>query len=167
MAEENDTNIAENAEGKPKKKRLLVVGLIVLLLAGAGGGAALFLAGGGETGDEAAEPAVAQDAPPQYFAIEPALVVNFEQASRVRYLQVKLEVMARDKAALDAVQQHMPVIRNNLNLLFSQQDPAVLATREGKETLQQQAVAEIQQVLAAQGATATVEQVYFTSFVMQ
>lgn len=167
MAEENDTNIAEDTGGKPKKKRLLVIGLIVLLLAGAGGGAALFLAGGEEAGDEPAEPAVAQDAPPQYFAIEPALVVNFEQASRVRYLQVKLEVMARDKAALDAVQQHMPVIRNNLNLLFSQQDPAVLATREGKETLQQQAVAEIQQVLAAQGATATVEQVYFTSFVMQ
>lgn len=168
MAEENDTNIAEEAGGKSKKKLFVIIGIVVLVLA-VGGGAAVFLMGGDDEEAAEGEEAVTEEvsAPPQYFAIEPALVVNFEDSRRVRFLQVTLEVMARDKAAIEAVQLHMPVIRNNLNLLFSQQDPAVIATREGKEQLQQQTLTEIQKVLDAQGAEANIEQVYFTSFVMQ
>jgi flagellar FliL protein len=168
MAEENDTNIAEQAGGKSKKKLFIIIGVVVLLLA-IGGGAAVFLLGGSEPEGEEGDAAEVEEtaAPPQYFAIEPALVVNFEDSRRVRFLQLKVEVMARDNAAIEAVQLHLPVIRNNLNLLYSQQDPAVIATREGKETLQQQTLTEIQKILDEQGAEANIEQVYFTSFVMQ
>ena len=168
MAEENETNIAEDAGGKSNKKLFIIIGIVVLLLA-IGGGAAVFLMGGSseESADGEQEAAEEAAAPPQYFALEPALVVNFEGSRRVRFLQLKVEVMARDKAAIEAVQLHLPVIRNNLNLLYSQQDPAVIATREGKERLQEQTLSEIQKILEEQGADANIEQVYFTSFVMQ
>ena len=75
--------------------------------------------------------------------------------------------MARDEAIIDAVKQHMPVIRNSLISLFSSQEFKTISTREGKEALRQEVLAEIQQILEQQTGEPGVEDVYFTSFVMQ
>jgi flagellar FliL protein len=52
-------------------------------------------------------------------------------------------------------------------MLFSNQDPYTLNTREGKEKLRSEALGEIQKVMKQETGRAGVESVFFTSFVMQ
>ena len=82
-------------------------------------------------------------------------------------MQVTLQVAARDALVIDRVKEHTPAIRNGLVMLYSSQDPIVLNTRAGKEALLQQSLEEINKVLKEQSGSAGVENVFFTSFVMQ
>ena len=170
-AEDKDMNIAD--EGKSSKKGLILIIIGAVVLIGISIGATLFLTGALSSDEEDAptEQAEAEEpveeAPPIYLALDPPLVVNFEQASRARFLQVTLEVMARDSKVIDDVKLHMPVLRNNLNMLFSGQNAQQIGTREGKEQLRQAALAEIQKVLEERTGAPGVEDLYFTSFVMQ
>ena len=70
-------------------------------------------------------------------------------------------------ALIEQVKEHTPAIRNGLVMLFTGQDPAVLNTREGKEALLKQCLDEVNRVLKEQTGAEGVENVYFTSFVMQ
>ena len=55
--------------------------------------------------------------------------------------------MTRDQHMIEEVEKHMPVIRNNLLLLFSSQTAETLNSPEGKEQLRQQALDEINKVI--------------------
>lgn len=101
-----------------------------------------------------------------YYAIDPPLVVNFEDGSAVRFLQITMEVMARDQKAIDSVQKNIPLIRNNLLLLMSNRNYQALMTREGKDKLREEALAEIRAVQKKQGGD-DVDDLLFTSFVVQ
>ncbi|HWJ33771.1 MAG TPA: flagellar basal body-associated FliL family protein [Steroidobacteraceae bacterium] len=101
-----------------------------------------------------------------FYAIDPPLVVNFEDGSVVRFLQISMEVMAHDQKAVDSVQKNMPLIRNNLLLLMSNRDYQSMMSREGKDKLRQEALAEIRAVQKKQGGE-DVDDVLFTSFVVQ
>ena len=101
-----------------------------------------------------------------YYAIDPPLVVNFEDGSVVRFLQITMEVMAHDQKAIDSVQKNIPLIRNNLLLLMSNRNYQSMMSREGKEKLRQEALAEVRAVQKKQGSP-DVDDVLFTSFVVQ
>ena len=121
-----------------------------------------------EIGDgEVIEVSELPELPPIFLPLNPPLVVNFEVDQVVRFLQLTIEVMARDQEVIDQVQLHMPVIRNNLLFLFGAQDYAEINTRAGKEQLRAQALEEIRAVLVKNTGQAGVEDVYFTSFVVQ
>lgn len=132
---------------------------------------------------EQAEPKELVAKPAFYMDLQPAFVVNFEDQTHAAYLQVEMQIMARDKEILDTVVKHMPVIRNNILLILSAQKYEEVKTRKGKEDLQKTLLEAIQKVigeanpaLAANKDTKgegkgpapyTIEQVYFTSFIMQ
>ncbi|HEX4152394.1 MAG TPA: flagellar basal body-associated FliL family protein [Steroidobacteraceae bacterium] len=101
-----------------------------------------------------------------YYAIDPPLVVNFEDGSVVRFLQITMEIMAHDQKAIDSVQRNIPLIRNNLLLLMSNRNYQSLMSRDGKEKLRAEALAEIKNVQKKQGGE-DVDDVLFTSFVVQ
>ena len=101
-----------------------------------------------------------------YYAIDPPLVVNFEDGSVVRFLQITMEIMAHDQKAIDSLQRNLPVIRNNLLLLMSNRNYQSLMSREGKEKLRGEALAEVQAVQKKQGG-GDVDDLLFTSFVVQ
>jgi flagellar basal body-associated protein FliL len=101
-----------------------------------------------------------------FYAIDPPLVVNFEDSSAVRFLQISMEVQGRDQKAIDSVQKNMPVIRNNLLLLMSNRDYQSLMSREGKEKLRQEALTEVRAVQKKLGG-ADIDDLLFTSFVVQ
>src|ERR1700686_5809205 len=115
-------------------------------------------AGHGEEGG-AGKPAV-------YYAIDPPLVVNFEDGSVVRFLQITMEVMAHDQKAIDSVQKNIPLIRNNLLLLMSNRNYQSMMSREGKDKLRAEALAEIRAVQKKEGGP-DVDDLLFTSFVVQ
>ncbi|MDE2294423.1 MAG: flagellar basal body-associated FliL family protein [Gammaproteobacteria bacterium] len=116
----------------------------------------------------AAAPGAAADAgkPAIYYALDPPLVVNFQDGEAVRFLQVSIEVMARNQKAIDSVKRNEPLIRNNLLMLMSNRDFKTLMTLQGKEDLRKQALAAIQAVQRNDGGP-LIDDVLFTSFVVQ
>jgi flagellar FliL protein len=101
-----------------------------------------------------------------YYAIDPPLVVNFEDGSVVRFLQISMEISAHDQKAIDSVQKNIPLIRNNLLLLMSNRNYQSMMSREGKDKLRQEALAEIRAVQKKSGSP-DIDDVLFTSFVVQ
>lgn len=107
-------------------------------------------------------------APAIYHKIDPALVVNFDAGGVTRFLQVAIEISTREPEMAEALKLHEPVIRNDLLLLFGSQNQETVTSREGKEKLRAQALAAVRNVIDNEGGEGSqIENVYFTSFVMQ
>jgi flagellar basal body-associated protein FliL len=105
--------------------------------------------------------------PAQYFSFDPPLVVNFDDTQAVRFLQLQIDVMARDEKVIEQVKQNSPAIRNNLLMLMNNRDYKSLMTREGKEALRQECLKEVQKILKKETGADGVEDLYFSSFVVQ
>lgn len=166
MAKEEKTE--EQPQEKPKSKMMLIIIIAVLVALLAGGGiAAFFMMSGGDEDAAAQEAAEPQQMPAIYFDFKPPFIVNYQWNGRQRFVQVSLSVMTRKGAVVDAIQKHMPLIRNNLLMVFSAQDFEMLRTPEGKEALRQQVLEDLQKVLNEEIGEPGVEQVLFTNFVMQ
>ena len=104
---------------------------------------------------------------PIYYKLDPPFVVNFQGQNGSRFLQVTIELMTYDPDVVPAIEQHMPVIRNNLVFLLSSVGSDQISTLEGKQKLRADTLAEIQRVLKDKIGKPGVEEVYFTSIVMQ
>lgn len=170
-----------------KKGGALKLIVAVLLTAALAGGGAFFYfskmaakpvaaageeAAAGEHGEPAADAhgdakAGAQGASPNdFFPLSPQFVVNLNDEEAMRFLQVEVQVIAKKAAAMEAVKLNDPVVRNRLMLLFSSQTYHALLTREGKEKLQLDALAEVNKVLDEQKKP-HINGVVFTNMVMQ
>ena len=171
MADVPVLNAAANADAAPKKsKKWLIIGIAAFLVLAGGGAAAWLLMGHDNAHGKKQETAKAKEpqAPPLYVALDPAFVVNFEGEQLVRFLQITVQVMTRDPTTVEVLKANDPVVRNDLLLLFANQKYDVVAARAGKEKLRSDALTAIRHVVESGGGKADhVEQVYFTSFVMQ
>ena len=105
--------------------------------------------------------------PALYEPMAPAFVVNYTANGRQRYMQVSVTLQARDAGDLKALMVHMPVIRNNLVMLFSGQAFDDLATPVGQEILRQKTTASVQEVAQKELGKVVIDQVLFTNFVLQ
>ncbi|MCW9024334.1 MAG: flagellar basal body-associated FliL family protein [Gammaproteobacteria bacterium] len=169
MADEDlDLDVKEGS----KTNTILLIVLIVLLLLVGGGGAAFFLMGdkegesaGPDTAEGSAEKIEAKVV--SYYELSPEFVVNLEDNREVNFMQLKVQLMARDEKVWPVVEHHMPVIRNNIMLLLSSQKYEDMNTREGKEKLQELMRESIQEVIASESPDLKIETVYFTELVMQ
>ena len=116
-------------------KKIIAAAVAVIVITVAG----LYFAGiihlGGSKAAVAGAESKAKELPPVYLTLDPPFVVNFTHRGTLRYLQVSLEIMYHDPALLAKVTERMPVIRNDLILLFSNQDYEKLSTASGKEQL--------------------------------
>lgn len=169
----DDLDLAAKPQGGSSKlKKFLIIAGGSMLLMAASVGTTLFIAKqflmipGGEAGKESAQ-AEEEIKPFIYVDLDPPFVVNFEDQGMIRFMQVGVQMMVRDQVIADQLQHHMPVIRNNLLLVFSSLDYASISTREAKEKLRLMVLAEVQAILEERGEEGNVEAAYFTSFVMQ
>ena len=168
---------AAAAPPETKGSKLLLILIVALVVAGAtGGGVYFFVSGKSQDtaarddqkahGDKAAQHK--PKAPAVYIKMDPPFVVNFEAKGLMRFLQVSVEVVTRDPATADLVKLHDPRIRNDLLLLFGNQQYGTISSREGKESLRAEALKTVANVITAEGGDGKqVEQLFFTSFVMQ
>ena len=176
------------------KKLLIIIAAAVLLLAGGGAGAYFFMhksadeevtadADEGEHADakdtkkekgkakgkkdkkgKAAEPKL----PAIYVEFQPPFVVNFDAKGVMRFLQVSIQVMTRDHETSEMVKLHDPKIRSNMLLLLGSQTMDSISTVEAKEELRKKALETIVKIIDDEGGDGKkVEDLYFTSFVMQ
>ncbi|MGH1485038.1 MAG: flagellar basal body-associated FliL family protein [Cellvibrionaceae bacterium] len=183
MAEDTENQDDTNEEEKPKsnKKKLILFIVLVLVLIGASIGGTLFVV---KMLTPEPEPVVELDedgnpivdveeevqppkSPAIYFPLKPPLIVNYQARGRQRFLQAEITVMAREDDVIEAVELHMPMIRNSLILLFSGQIYSELQTEEGRELLRQSALLELQEIMERELGKPGIEKVLFTNLVMQ
>tara|TARA_R110000782_G_scaffold138971_2_gene231452 strand:+ start:2427 stop:2972 length:546 start_codon:yes stop_codon:yes gene_type:complete len=175
VVEDSDEIEADAGDGKKKLPLKLIIIIAVVLLVGGGAGTFFMMgdqAGGTEVAEitegdveEGEETETAGEA--VYFSLDPPFIVNFIGKSKARFLQVSIEGLTRDIKVKEDITKHFPQVRNNLVLLLSGKTYEELNTQKGKAMLRKQVLKEIQKVLEAETGQEGVEDVYFTSFVMQ
>jgi flagellar protein FliL len=186
----------ESAAKRPGNQNMLliiIIAVLVTILVAGGIGAMLMMKGGShkeeeataessESHEEEEKPAKAkggdkekggkgekgEKTPAIYNALEPPFVVNFESGQQARFLQVSVQLMTRDAHTSQQMKDNEPIIRNDLLFLLSSQTYETVSTASGKEELRKKALDTVRAVVKQEGGKPDlVEQVFFTSFVMQ
>jgi flagellar FliL protein len=166
MAEVEDLELeVETAQPKGRRKWFIILAIVLLL--GAGAGVAAFLLLGGDEPVASEERSAPPPPPIIYETLDPPLIGNIEGPGRIRFVQVSVVAASRQPKAMEAFKLHTPVIRNNLIMLLSGKQHEDLITPEGKESVRQEMLASIQDVLRANFGEPGIESIYFSSFVMQ
>ena len=191
-AKDKDKEKQEPAAKGGNKKLLVIIAAAVLVLGGGGAGAFFFVNKGhadeevtadADEGEHAAKDskkekgkgkkdkkgkAAEPKLPAIYVEFNPPFVVNFDAKGVMRFLQVSIQVMTRDHETSELVKLHEPKIRNNMLLLLGSQTQDSISTTEGKEALRKQSLETIAKIVEDEGGEGKkVEDLYFTSFVMQ
>jgi flagellar FliL protein len=103
---------------------------------------------------------------PMYAPLNPPMVVNFANDPD-GFMQVEVQVMARDKAVIEVVKNNEPAIRNALLMLYGGKTRDDVTNREGKEKLRTETLDEVRKIVAPYTGDHEVEDVYFTSLIAQ
>ena len=143
---------------KSKKKLLIVIGALVVLLGGGGAGAWYFL-----QGSHAAKK-VEPPTLPVYLPLE-TFTVNLQGGEQ--YLQTDITLQVADQAQVDAIKVHMPRVRSRLLTLLSGKQADELVSAEDKKKLAQDILVQMKKPFDPNGKPQLVEDVLFTSFVIQ
>jgi flagellar FliL protein len=160
---EKDTQ-AETEAGGGKKKLIFII-LGVVLLIGVSVGATVMLLGGGDTTEAEVDPGPVKD-DPSYVELKP-FTVNLAADDKVGFLQTEVQILTYFDDVAEQLEKHKPLIRNNLTVLFAQQQSAALRSSEGKTALQQKVLESVQDAINKYGKGGEVDSVFFTAFVMQ
>jgi flagellar FliL protein len=185
----------EAPKKRRNSKKILLAGLIVVLLGGGGVGAAVY-AGKAEmlfgssapaepdrphlvlregvseaeaaryfspTGDKRPNPAKFQAS---YYPLVEKFTANL--GAEGSFAQIGLGVSTYyDERVLENVKLHEMAVRSAVLLALSGQDAAVISTPEGKEALKASLRKSINEVLKSKEGFGGIDDVYFTSFVIQ
>jgi flagellar protein FliL len=106
--------------------------------------------------------------PPIYTPLDPPLVVSLASSDgSSHFLQMSVQAMARDQHAIDAIKTHAPALRNSFLFLVATHTVDDLASLQGKENLRSEMREEARAVLQRNTGKPALEELYFTSFVIQ
>ena len=116
-----------------------------------------------EEKEEAAAPKVA------YISLSPPLVGNYalDGSPRLRVYKADIALKVEGDADAAAVKHHDALIRNQLVALFTQQSLDGLSNVEAKEKLRQEALKQVQQVLANEEGRPVVQDLLFNNLIVQ
>jgi flagellar FliL protein len=169
----SDTEADAGKAPKPKKAgggimRVLVIVLAFVAGAGAGGFGVVMavsqlgLGGGGKAHAEA-DVAVT---PVQYVEIDNAFTSNLVDTGR--YLQLRISVSTKNgEAVVAAIEQHKPALISTVLSVLGELSEVDVADRAAKDKLRVRLKAAINQALAAKGVAGGIDEVFFTSLVVQ
>lgn len=180
MAEDQDTSQndeQEEANGGNKKKLILFGGIGVVLIVTVV--LVLWLFSGAPTDESApaqrsmqTENDFSNAAAPEtgsalYVGMPRPFVFIVPGDSRERTVQIKAQLMVRGEQNEELAKKHIPLIEGTLHEVFSSSTADRLKTAEGKGQLRELALTEVRRALQEIAGKPVVEQVLFTSLVMQ
>ncbi len=84
-----------------------------------------------------------------YIDVKPPLIVNYGGEAKMRYIKAEISIRTEDMHGATEITHHLPLIRDKLISILSQQTEESVATAEGKEKLRLFALAEINKILVA------------------
>lgn len=148
-------------------KKVLIILVVVVLLAGGGGAAFFMMKPEPEVGAEGEPAAVAEMKDPIFLELDPPFVVNFQHKGTLRYLQTSIDLMHPEQEVIDDLALRMPMIRNNLIMILSEQTFEELKTREAKEALRERIRVSVNEVVGGEKGLQPPVEVFITKFIMQ
>jgi flagellar protein FliL len=135
---------AGDAPAPPKSKKLIIIGVAVVVLLAVLGGGYVYIVKQRAAADED-EPVATKKAvphgPPTYLPMD-NMVVNLADPGGEKVAQVGITLELTDAKATEMVKPYMPAIRSGVLLLISQRTAEELLSKEGKEKLAQDVLAE-------------------------
>jgi len=149
----------------PKKLIIMIVAAVVLLAAG--GGVTFFLMKGDSSKGGKVEEEAEVHQEKLYFDMSKPIVVDFPKGAAAQHGRITVSMLVEGPEALEVLKKNEPMIRNNLLMLIGAQDAANLNTREGKEMLRKAMMDDVTAVLVKMAGKGQVEEIFFTSFVLQ
>jgi len=159
----------ESGDAKKSSKKLIIMIVAALILVAAGGGVTFFLmkedSSKGENAEHVDE--AAGHAEKLYFDMGKPIVVDFPKGASVQHGRITVSLLVEGAETIVVLKKNEPMIRNNLLMLIGAQDPANLNTREGKELLGKAMLDDVTAVLVKMAGKGKVNEIFFTSFVMQ
>jgi flagellar protein FliL len=157
-----DQEPQEAAPKKPKSKLIVMIVVACSLIIG-GGGAAWYFTGGNAASSESK---AAEVLPPIFMVLEP-FTVNLRNDSEEQFLQVAMTLQVKDQADADQIKLYMPEVRDRLLILLSNKTGSEILTPEGKKKLADEIIASLKKPFAPHTKPQSVNNVFFTSFVVQ
>lgn len=185
---EQELNLDEEGKKSGPSKIIIMIVAVLLLIGGSIGGTLYFSGALEKTDeDEVEKKPLAEISPALYLKLEPEFIVNFSGEQEVSYIQLEIQLMAREQLHLDQAVQNMPAIRHQILLILSGQKYSELRTPVGKDKLRADILSKVQEILGhdleVPGAKSKehktkqdkpivpispgIEAVYFTMFIMQ
>lgn len=156
----------ETPESKPKKKKgklLLILGGALLLASGAAGAGLYLGAMGGHATAAEAKPEVH---PIAYVPIDTSFTANVRDSDAIMQLSIGVSTTGGEEAAA-AIKTHELPIRSAVLMQLAEAEGDPLLYAEGKNQLRRQLTKTINVVLAEKAGKARIDDVYFTSFLIQ
>lgn len=174
MADEENAN-GENAKGSGKLKRIIIFAVIALVLIGISVGGTITALNmlnppadpSLNEGEVDGEPQAEEKKKAIYYPIKPEIIVNYMARGRQRYMRADITLLVRDPDVISAIETHMPMIRNTLNMVMSGQIYQEVQTAEGKEYMRQECLLQLRTNLEKEISKPGIEDVLFTNLVMQ
>lgn len=143
---------------------LLAVGLTIFFLKGANPPAVAEGTGTAVTENKKEE----KKLPPKYLEIKPPFLIHFMTKAKIRYLQVEVSLMIKaEEEKMELVKSQLPLIKNNLTAVFQGNSFDDIVLVQGREKMRIQALDEVKKLLKEQTGETLVENVLFTSYVIQ
>jgi len=118
-----------------------------------------------EEGDgESTSPSVAQ-----YHNLSPSFVANFgsSNSKKLKFVKADVSVRATNATAINEVMNHDALVRHQIVMLLSRQTEDTLSNPAGQEAVRVEALSVVQAVLKAETGSGQIEDLFFTSFVVQ
>jgi flagellar FliL protein len=112
----------------------------------------------------------AGDSPkPQYYTLRPSFVANFGESStkRLKFIKADVSVRVFSEDAISAIMNHDALVRHQIVMIMSAQTEESLASSSGQEILRQDLLAKVKAVLKEETGKEQVDELLFTSFVVQ
>lgn len=155
--------------GNSKKSLMKLLAIILggILLAGGIGAGVFYYMHHSASSEQTARNEEEEEVEKHYYEMGKPLTVNFPKGSSIQMAQISLAFLVSGEETAEALKKHEPIIRNNLLMLISAQQPENLITREEKEKLRIAMLNEVTSILNKMAGKSQVKELFFTSFVMQ
>ena len=103
-----------------------------------------------------------------YVSLGDAMVLNLRNESRrLTFLQLKADVLISDSSAEETIKTHIPAIRHQLIVLLSEQKANDMKSPDKREEVRKVATAKIPELVEELSGSREVEDVLFSSFLVQ
>lgn len=101
-----------------------------------------------------------------FYSIKPVFIVNLN-SGRVKFLQIAVDVMTKDPDTITKLTDFLPIVKNELLILFSNKTYDEVKTIEGREALRHEALNTVRRVLEKEAGGSHIDDLLFTGFVVQ
>lgn len=103
-----------------------------------------------------------------YYNLSPAFVTNFGRSEvKLAFVKAEVSLKVESEELLEKVQSNEPLLRHEIVMLLSSQTKEQMTAQDAQETIRKVALSRIKEALAEEVGKTGVQDLLFTSFVLQ